>query len=127
MLDIVNYCVETPLLPLFSLLLSNLLHITVHPWLSMLRTDEVCSSMCVLYFFNTPNVYPCLLGLKCVFTFCQVMSEIQNPIQVELGSVISGRRGIICETVHSEFKELVLMCGGPNEKFRANQLLKCLM
>ncbi|KAE8099861.1 hypothetical protein FH972_017806 [Carpinus fangiana] len=61
------------------------------------------------------------------FVIGQVMSEIQNPIQVELGSVISGRRGIICETVHSEFKELVLMCGGPNEKFRANQLLKCLM
>lgn len=55
------------------------------------------------------------------------MSEIQNPIHVELGSVISERRGIICESVHSEFKELVLMCGGPSEKFRANQLLKCLM
>jgi len=54
------------------------------------------------------------------------MSEIENPIHVELGGVISGRRGIICESVHSEFMDLVLMCGGPNEKFRANQLLKCL-
>lgn len=55
------------------------------------------------------------------------MSEIKDPIHVELGSVISGKRGIICETVHSEFKELVLMCGGPNERCRADRLLKCLM
>ncbi|XP_075661575.1 uncharacterized protein LOC142631313 [Castanea sativa] len=60
------------------------------------------------------------------FVIGQVMSEIQNPIHVELGSIISGKRGIICESVHSEFKELVLMCGGPNEKFRADQLLKHL-
>lgn len=93
----------------------------------MLLIDEVCSTVCVLYFFSTPNIHPCSLGLKHVFSFFQVMSEIQNPIHVELGSVISGRRGIICESVHSEFKELVLMCGGPSEKFRANQLLKCLM
>ncbi|XP_040995663.1 uncharacterized protein LOC121241871 isoform X2 [Juglans microcarpa x Juglans regia] len=61
------------------------------------------------------------------FVIGQVMSEIENPIHEELGGVISGRRGIICESVHSEFMDLVLMCGGPNEKFRANQLLKCLM
>ena len=54
------------------------------------------------------------------------MSEIQNPIHVELRSIISGKLGIICESVHSEFKGLVLMCGGPNEKFRADQLLKHL-
>lgn len=61
------------------------------------------------------------------FVIGQVMSEIKDPIHVELGSVISGKRGIICETVHSEFKELVLMCGGPNERCRADRLLKCLM
>ncbi|KAK4567364.1 hypothetical protein RGQ29_003250 [Quercus rubra] len=60
------------------------------------------------------------------FVIGQVMSEIQNPIHVELGSIISGKLGIICESVHSEFKQLVLMCGGPNEKFRADQLLKHL-
>lgn len=54
------------------------------------------------------------------------MSEIQNPILVELGCTISGKQGIICESVHSEFKELVLMCGGPNEKLRASHLLKYL-
>lgn len=61
------------------------------------------------------------------FVIGQVMSEIQNPIHAELGSLISGRRGIICESVQLEFKELVSMCGGPKEKFRANQLLKCLL
>ncbi|GMY12732.1 UPF0415 protein C7orf25 homolog isoform X1 [Fagus crenata] len=60
------------------------------------------------------------------FVIGQVMSEIQNPIHEELGSLITGKRGIICESVHSEFKELVLMCGGPNEKFRADQLLNYL-
>ncbi|BBN68695.1 hypothetical protein Prudu_533S000600 [Prunus dulcis] len=53
------------------------------------------------------------------FVIGQVMSEIQNPILVELGRTISGKRVIICESVRSEFKELVLMCGGPNEKLRA--------
>ncbi|RVW69968.1 hypothetical protein CK203_052704 [Vitis vinifera] len=61
------------------------------------------------------------------FVIAQVLSEIQNPIHVELSGLTSGKRGIICETVHSEFKELVSMCGGPNEKLRADQLLKCLM
>lgn len=58
---------------------------------------------------------------------CQVMSEIEYPIHMELGSVISGKRGIICESVCSEFKDLVSMCGGPNEKLRANHLLNHLM
>ncbi|XP_062116980.1 uncharacterized protein LOC133830890 [Humulus lupulus] len=60
------------------------------------------------------------------FVIGQVMSEIQNPIHVDLGSVISGKRGMICQSVCSEFKELVSMCGGPNEKFRADLLLRCL-
>ena len=57
----------------------------------------------------------------------QVMSEIQNPIHMELSSVLSGKRGIICQSVCLEFKELVMMCGGPNEKLRAEQLLRSLM
>ncbi|PRQ15760.1 hypothetical protein RchiOBHm_Chr7g0176951 [Rosa chinensis] len=60
------------------------------------------------------------------FVIGQVMSEIQNPILVELSCSISGKRGIICESVHSEFKELVSMFGGPNEKLRASHLLKYL-
>ncbi|XP_050377591.1 uncharacterized protein LOC126794848 [Argentina anserina] len=60
------------------------------------------------------------------FVIGQVMSEIQNPILVELDSTISGKGGIICETVHSEFKELVTMYGGPNEKLRTSHLLKYL-
>ena len=55
------------------------------------------------------------------------MSEIQNPIHVDLSAAVSGKRGIICESVLSEFKELVLMCGGANEKCRADQLLKFLL
>ncbi|XP_058227547.1 uncharacterized protein LOC131335977 [Rhododendron vialii] len=61
------------------------------------------------------------------FVIAQVMSEIQNPIHVELDAVLSGKRGMICEHVCSEFKELVLMCGGKNEKSRAGHLLKCIM
>ncbi|XP_010275967.1 PREDICTED: uncharacterized protein LOC104610845 isoform X3 [Nelumbo nucifera] len=61
------------------------------------------------------------------FVMAQVMSELQNPILVELGGLISGKRGMICESVHSEFKELVSMCGGHNEKLRAEYLLKCLL
>ncbi|XP_021283486.1 uncharacterized protein LOC110415994 [Herrania umbratica] len=61
------------------------------------------------------------------FVIAQAMSEIQNPIHADLSVATSGKRGIICESVLSEFKELVLMCGGGNEKSRADQLLKCLL
>jgi hypothetical protein len=44
-----------------------------------------------------------------------------------MAGVIQGKRGIICESVLSEFKQLVSMCGGPNEKLRADKILKCLM
>ncbi|KAK0588845.1 hypothetical protein LWI29_006186 [Acer saccharum] len=60
------------------------------------------------------------------FVIAQAMAEIQNPIHEELSGVMAGKRGIICESVLSEFKELVAMCGGPNEKLRAAQLLKHL-
>ena len=56
----------------------------------------------------------------------QVNSEIRNPIHKELSASTSGKGGIICESVHSEFQELVSMCGGPNEKIRANYILKHL-
>lgn len=61
------------------------------------------------------------------FVIGQVMSEIENPIHISIGKVISGRKCIICESVSSEFKELVLMCGGVNEKLRADQLLQHLV
>ncbi|XP_074372572.1 uncharacterized protein LOC141713179 isoform X2 [Apium graveolens] len=61
------------------------------------------------------------------FVIAQVMSEVQNPIHMELGGVISGKGGIICKTVRSEFKDLVSMCGGPNEKSRAKHLLEHLI
>ncbi|KAJ7970136.1 UPF0415 protein C7orf25-like [Quillaja saponaria] len=60
------------------------------------------------------------------FVIGQVMSEIKNPILVELGKILCGKSCIICESVHSEFKELVMMCGGPNEKLRADKLMTCL-
>ena len=64
---------------------------------------------------------------KSFSTSRQVKSEIQNPILAEMAGVIQRKRGIICESVLSEFKQLVSMCGGPNEKLRADKILKCLM
>lgn len=61
------------------------------------------------------------------FVIGQVMSEIENPIHVDIGKFLSGRKGIICESVCSEFKELVKMCGGVNEKLRAQELLKLVV
>lgn len=60
------------------------------------------------------------------FVIAQVNSEILKPIHEELCASTSGKGGIICESVHSEFQELVSMCGGPNEKLRANYILKHL-
>ncbi|CAK8532359.1 unnamed protein product [Lathyrus sativus] len=60
------------------------------------------------------------------FVIGQIMSELQNPIHVEFGRVLNGKQGIICESVLSEFKELVKMCGGPNEKLRADKLINYL-
>lgn len=67
------------------------------------------------------------MQLNLVYNSCQVMSELDHPILVELANVISGKMVVICGTVLSEFKELVLMCGGPDEKLRAEQLVKYLM
>lgn len=66
---------------------------------------------------------------KCNYKFVidQAQSELQSPIFVELGKAVDGNKCIICETVSSEFKEIVSMCGGPEEKTRANQLLKQLI
>ncbi|KAL8206325.1 hypothetical protein R6Q57_009876 [Mikania cordata] len=61
------------------------------------------------------------------FVINQVLSEIENPIHMVISKVIFGRKCIICESVCSEFKELVLMCGGVNEKQRADQLLKAVV
>ncbi|XP_043716771.1 uncharacterized protein LOC122664831 [Telopea speciosissima] len=61
------------------------------------------------------------------FVIAQVKSEIHNPIIMELEGIISGKICMICKSVHSEFKELLSMCGGPNEKWRADHLLKCLL
>ncbi|KDP45826.1 hypothetical protein JCGZ_17433 [Jatropha curcas] len=61
------------------------------------------------------------------FVIAQVLSEIKNPIHAELAGVICGKKGIICESVLAEFKELILLCGGPKEKLRADKILKHLM
>ncbi|CAI9111670.1 OLC1v1011955C2 [Oldenlandia corymbosa var. corymbosa] len=60
------------------------------------------------------------------FVISQVNSEITKPIHKELGSVLSGKGGIVCQSVYSEFQEIVSMCGGPKEKLRASYLLKHL-
>ncbi|EPS61485.1 hypothetical protein M569_13312, partial [Genlisea aurea] len=57
------------------------------------------------------------------FVIEQAKSEIRSRIHVTLSGVVSGKRGIICESVCSEFKGLISMCGGPNEKLRAQYVL----
>ncbi|XP_072963040.1 uncharacterized protein [Typha angustifolia] len=61
------------------------------------------------------------------FVVAQAMSELQYPILAELENVIAGKKGIVCQSVYLEFQELVVMCGGPNEKMRASQLVKWLL
>lgn len=60
------------------------------------------------------------------FMIGQVNSEMKKPIHMELMPSISQKRGIVCESVLSEFQELVSVCGGPTEKSRAEHFLKCL-
>ncbi|XP_073147198.1 uncharacterized protein [Henckelia pumila] len=60
------------------------------------------------------------------FVIAQINSEIQSPVISELSAVVSGKRGIICQSVYSEFQELISMYGGPNEKLRAKCLQKLL-
>ncbi|CAL1369137.1 unnamed protein product [Linum trigynum] len=61
------------------------------------------------------------------FVIGQVMSEIENPLLAELVPVVSGKRGIVCSSVLAQFKELVSMFGGTNEKLRADKLLERLL
>lgn len=60
------------------------------------------------------------------FVISQALSEIRSPFLAELSHVLSEKRGIVCESVHLEFMELVSMYGGPNERIRADQLAKRL-
>lgn len=62
-----------------------------------------------------------------VFVIAQARSEVEYSVLVRMGGVLSGKRGIVCKSVVSEFEELVSMYAGPNEKHRAEQLLKRLM
>ncbi|KAF6153385.1 hypothetical protein GIB67_003575 [Kingdonia uniflora] len=59
------------------------------------------------------------------FVIAQVMSELEDPILGGLTCLLSEKIGMICESVRLEFKELVSMCGGTNEKLRADRLLEC--
>lgn len=61
------------------------------------------------------------------FVIAQANSELRKPILPELGAIIWGKNGVICESVLSEFKELVAMYGGTKEKLRADQMLKWLI
>ncbi|KAF6153397.1 hypothetical protein GIB67_003587 [Kingdonia uniflora] len=54
------------------------------------------------------------------------MSELEDPILGGLKSLLSEKIGMICKSVRLEFKELESMCGGSNEKLRADRLLECL-
>ncbi|CAN4085375.1 unnamed protein product [Withania somnifera] len=60
------------------------------------------------------------------FMIGQVNSEMKKSIHMELMPAISQKRGIVCESVCSEFQDLVSMCGGPNEKSRAEHFLNRL-
>uniref|UniRef100_A0ACD5TJ73 Uncharacterized protein n=1 Tax=Avena sativa TaxID=4498 RepID=A0ACD5TJ73_AVESA len=66
---------------------------------------------------------------KCNYKFVmdQAQSELQSPIFLDLGKAVYGKKCIICETVKSEFTDIVSMCGGPEEKTRASQSLKQLI
>ncbi|KAG4941237.1 hypothetical protein JHK87_045108 [Glycine soja] len=57
------------------------------------------------------------------FVIGQITSEIQNPIHMEFDRILRGKSGLIYESVLMEFKELVSMCGGPNEKLRADRVV----
>ncbi|KAL9224342.1 hypothetical protein vseg_000386 [Gypsophila vaccaria] len=60
------------------------------------------------------------------FVISQAKSEVESPIHDELHCAISAKKGIVCKTVHSEFMDIVSMCGGSNEKMRADQLMNLL-
>ncbi|GLJ35646.1 hypothetical protein SUGI_0716480 [Cryptomeria japonica] len=57
----------------------------------------------------------------------QAKSEIRNPILEDMASILGGKRAIISQYVDDEFRDLISMCSGPNEKLRAECLLKCIL
>lgn len=85
------------------------------------------SNGCAEQLLNTPeSVLRSRFKNNTEFVISQAMSELENPIHSELYGVMAGKRGIMCETVHSEFMELVSMYAGSNEKLRANLLVNCI-
>jgi len=54
----------------------------------------------------------------------QAKSELEHPLLEDVISVLEGKKAMICDYTHEEFKNLISMCSGPNEKRRAECLLK---
>lgn len=57
----------------------------------------------------------------------QAESELEHPLVEDLICVLEGRKAMICDYAHEEFKNLISMCSGPNEKRRAECLLKRIL
>lgn len=57
----------------------------------------------------------------------QAESELEHPLVEDVISFLEGKKAMICDYAHEEFKNLISMCSGPNEKRRAECLLKRIM
>lgn len=57
----------------------------------------------------------------------QAKSELECPILEDMAFILGGKRAIISQFVDDEFRDLISMCSGPNEKLRAECLLKLIL
>ena len=57
----------------------------------------------------------------------QAKSELEHPLLEDVISVLEGKKAMISDYAYEEFKNLISMCSGPNEKRRAECLLKCIL
>lgn len=57
----------------------------------------------------------------------QAKSELEHPLLEDVISVLEGKKAVICDYAYEEFKNLISMCSGPNEKRRAECLLKRIL
>eukprot|EP01018_Ginkgo_biloba_P022427 Gb_00254 [translate_table: standard] len=57
----------------------------------------------------------------------QAKSELEKPLLEDMVTVLAGKTAMISKVVYNEFKDLISMCSGPNERQRAECLLKCIL
>ncbi|KAG7210012.1 hypothetical protein KM043_011592 [Ampulex compressa] len=93
----------------------------------LLRTEinilNLDVSTLLAYVTNMTNGYACFVYREPLLTQ-QAEMERRRPVKPILEKLFKGKQLIVCRTAHDNFMNIIDVIGGPNERIRAQDLLK---